>query len=112
MKTKIFIRGLALALVADFCFGGGGEEKPGGEAGMYGGTLTIAYAATKGDPASPAQQDAQVGALANWTATVQEHLILGDHEQWGKWGTASFPSRSATTFPIDTSEGFCSTAGK
>jgi peptide/nickel transport system substrate-binding protein len=99
MKTKIFILGLALALVSSLCFAGGGEEKPGAESGMYGGTLTLAYNATKNDPASPAQQDAQVGALANWTATAQEHLILGDHEKWGKMGNGEFPFEVSDYIP-------------
>jgi peptide/nickel transport system substrate-binding protein len=100
MKSKVFILALALGLVAAFSFSNPQTEGSGVESnGMYGGTLTIAYNASKGDPASPAQDDCQVGALADWAATAQEHLIIGDMEKWGKMGNGEFPFEVSDYIP-------------
>jgi peptide/nickel transport system substrate-binding protein len=100
MKRKIFILAMALTFMAAFTFAAGQQGSAAAtQDSKYGGTLTIANTGTYSDPGSPAQADAQVGALANWTATVQEHLILGDHEKWGKMGNGEFPFEVSDYIP-------------
>jgi peptide/nickel transport system substrate-binding protein len=51
------------------------------------------------DPGSPAQEDAQPGPIATWAATVQEHLLIGDVEKWGKMGNGEFPFEVSDYIP-------------
>jgi peptide/nickel transport system substrate-binding protein len=98
MKTKIFCTVLTLLLVASISFARP-QAETGAKAGMYGGTLTIAHTGSKGDPASPAQDDTQVGSIANWGGAVWEHLIIGDMAKWGKMGNGEFPFEVSDYIP-------------
>jgi len=111
MKRIVFVLLVLLLLISVCAFAGGkketGEEVPAAaETGepQYGGTLTVSHQWGGDDPASPAQNDAQV-LSAWWLEPIQEHLLIGDIETYGSMGTGEFMFQFSGFIPPEYKKG-------